>query len=798
MVRTAARWPRILSEQLVPVPEPLAVSLAPGTAASPREVAGSAARALLDGEGAALPQDTTWPAWLAPHQIPAAERLTSILARHGGALLADAVGLGKSYVALAVALARQEPFALVVPAVLVSQWRDLLSRFGQHEVPIITHESLSKHPYRRLPPLAAPYRLFVVDEAHRFRNPETNRYRALAQMVVGSRVLLVTATPIHNQVGDLLHLLRLFLRDHALAALGVPSLRTAARRDSDTSLAQAAVARLIVARSRERVQSGYAGGSVAMVFPRTTTETLRAGPAPDALLAELTAGVSRLRSGGSAAPLLRLMLLRRLSSSLSAFRAALLRHEAYLDLAGRAAGDGRALSPREFQRCFPRAAESDIQLVLFPLLLDLPSGGTEPLDADCAILAHLRDVVARASTADPKADALQRLLGTHPGKTIVFTDAQPTARYLLQRLRHRRVAAVFGHVGRFASGDAARREVLRAFAPRAQGGAAPCAALETDVLVATDLLSEGLNLQDAERVVHYDLPWSPARLAQRVGRIDRLGSTHQSISTITFLPPPGLARALEIEERLATKANAQHVAGTAGQLDWCDRLAGLVGQMVSRDGACAAVAGDVSAVVLVVRIARLVEAIVVEDGVARTHPNAAARLLATAYSAKPVAADPEILRRAIDAATPLIRSRLAAVQDARWRASDRDRLARRLIPWVLSAARRAARRGDGAQLGELDALVTRLASGMTAGEELFLDELLSRRDPLLVSDLLAWHHRLPAAPVAEHASGIELVAALQIQSREQTGSPGGKLSPAAVPTASTQRPDQDPLRPSAR
>ncbi|HXO85291.1 MAG TPA: DEAD/DEAH box helicase, partial [Gemmatimonadales bacterium] len=678
MVRTAARWPRILSEQLVPVPEPLAVSLAPGTEAPPRQVAGSAARALLD--GLTLPE-TTWPAWLAPHQIPAAERLTSILARHGGALLADAVGLGKSYVAVAVASARQEPFALVVPAVLVSQWRELLERFGQYEIPLITHESLSKHPDRPRPPSPAFVRLFVVDEAHRFRNPETNRYRALAQMVVGSRVLLVTATPIHNQVGDLIHLLRLFLRDHALAALGVPSLRTAARRDSDTSLAQAAVARLIVARSRERVQSGYAGGSVAMVFPRTTTETRRAGPAPDALLAELTAGVARLRSGGSAGPLLRLMLLRRLSSSLHAFRAALLRHEAYLDLAGRAAGEGRALSPREFQRCFPRAAESDIQLVLFPLLLDLPSGGTEPLDADRTTVARLRDVVARASTADPKADALQRLLATHPGKTIVFTDAQPTARYLLQRLRHRRVAAVFGHAGRFASGDAARRDVLRAFAPRAQGSAAPPATLETDVLVATDLLSEGLNLQDAERVVHYDLPWSPARLAQRVGRIDRLGSEHQSISTVTFLPPPGLARALAIEERLATKTSAQRVAGIDGQLDWCDRLAECSDQATLPDGAGAAVAGERSHTVLVVRIASLVEAIVVEDGVARTNPAAATRALVAARTATPARLDRGLLRQEIDSATPLIRSRLAAVQDARWRASDRDRLARRLIPW---------------------------------------------------------------------------------------------------------------------
>ena len=766
MVRTAARWPRILSEQLVPVPEPLAVSLAPGTEASPREVAGSAARALLD--GAPLPTPISWPAWLAPHQIPAAERLTSIIARHGGALLADAVGLGKSYVALAVALARLEPFALVVPAVLVSQWRDLLSRFGPHEVPIITHESLSNHAYRPLPSPTASYRLFVVDEAHRFRNPETNRYRALARMVVGSRVLLVTATPIHNQIGDLLHVLRLFLRDHALAALGVPSLRTAARRESAVSLAQAAVARLIVARSRERVQRGYAGGSVAMVFPRSTTEALRAGPASDALLAELAGGVAQLRSGGKAAPLLRLMLLRRLSSSIPAFRAALLRHEAYLDLTGRAAGEGRSLTPREFQRCFPRAAESDIQLVLFPLLLDLPAAGNEPVADDRRIVARLRDLLANGNATDPKVEALQRLLAACRGKTIVFTDAHPTARYLLQRLRHRggRVAAVFGHVGRFASGDAARREVLRAFAPRAQGGGAPCAALETDILVATDLLSEGLNLQDAERVVHYDLPWSPARLAQRVGRIDRLGSPHAGVSTITFLPPPLLARALAIEERLAAKTNAQALAGTDGRLDWCDQLASLTRPRGhAATGACAVVLDERPATVLVVRIANLVEAIVVEGGVARTHPAAATRLLVAARAAQPTALDSGLLHGAIDAAMPLVRSRLAAVQDARWRASDRDRLARRLIPWVLSAARRAARRGDGTQLGALDELVSRLASGMTAGEELLLDELLSRREPLLVTDLLSWHQRLPAAVSSESASGVELVAALQIQAR---------------------------------
>ena len=763
MPPTVARWPRILSEHLVPVAEPLTVALEPTAEAAPRAVVASAARALLDGAPLAsiATSSATWPAWLAPHQVPAAERLTTIVARHGGALLADEVGLGKSYVALAVALATREPFSLVVPAVLVSQWRDLLDRFGVADTPVITHESLSVSTVR---PSGRP--TVIVDEAHRFRNPDTNRYRALARLVVGSRVLLVTATPIHNCVSDLLHLLRLFLRDHALAALGLPSLRNAARREADRSLAYAAVSRVIVARSRERVRAGYDGGPVSMVFPRSTTEMVRAGPGSEALISDLVAGVARLRAGAGATPLLRLMLLRRLGSSLPAFRTALTRHDAYLDLAARAAAEGRALTPHEFQRCFPRAAESDIQLVLFPLLLEQGSAGAAPFADDRRILARLRELLARASALDPKADALEALLIARPEKTVVFTDAQPTARYLLQRLRHARVAAVFGRVGHFASGEAPRQEVLRAFAPRAQGGTRPVAALETDVLIATDLLSEGLNLQDAQRVVHYDLPWSPARLAQRVGRIDRLGSSHDSITTVTFLPTAPLARALAMEERLASKVGAQQVAGTNGRLDWCDQLAPLASPSDNAPaGSCTAIQGDQPCTVLVVRIGKVVEALVVEGESARANPPAAARILAAVGGATPAVVDRTSLQRALDSAAPLIRSRLAAVQDARWRATDRDRFARRLIPWVLSGARRAARRGDGAQLSALDALVSRLASGMTAGEELLLDDLLSRTQPLLVHDLLAWHHALAPAETGDSTISVELVAALMVVAR---------------------------------
>ena len=749
--------PRILSEHLAPLPEPLACLLTAGTVGPAPAVAALGARALLDLAPVALEDRAPWPAWLAPHQVPATERLLGILARHGGALLADAVGLGKSYVALAVALVLGEPFALVVPAVLVRQWRALLEEHGA-EAPILTHESLSASTVRL--PNRPTVRLFVVDEAHRFRNPATNRYRALARFVVGARVLLVTATPVHNRIADLFHLFRLFLRDHDLTALGVPSLCLAARGDVDPHAVTAAAARLSVSRSRERVQAGYGTGPAVLSFPeRAPGEVIRVGAAPDAELQRLVTGIARLEAGGEAAVLFRLLLLSQLASSLPAFRASLARYEAFLELGAAAAAQGRALGRRDFRQLFP-AGSDDLQLAFLPLVLP-PGSGDAATERDRDVVRRLRAFAA--SSDDPKAGALARLLDGRVGKTIVFVQSRATVHHLMRRLRGHRLAAVTGERGWFGSEPTGRENVLRAFAPRAQGGPLPAPALETDVLVATDLLSEGLNLQDAARVIHYDLPWSPARLAQRVGRIDRASSPHERIETVTFLPPLPLADALAMERRLVAKRRTQSRAGAGTRgLDWCDRLHDLAARAgpPATPGTCAAVAAAERAVVLVVRLGRQVEGVVVTDAGARADPARATRLLERAAAAEPAPFDRAALERAIRRAAPLVRSRLAALEDARWRAAPRDRLSRRLIPWVLAAARRAAARRRPADLARFDGLVSRLALGMTAGEERRLEDLLARRAPLAVRDVLAWHESLPPLGAGAEAPQVELVAAM--------------------------------------
>src|SRR2546430_3617276 len=101
MPPTAVHWqpPRILSEHLAPVPEPLACLLSPGPVDAPAAVAALGARALLDLAPLGSEGRTPWPAWLAPHQVPAAERLRALPVRYGGGLLPGAPGPGKSDVA---------------------------------------------------------------------------------------------------------------------------------------------------------------------------------------------------------------------------------------------------------------------------------------------------------------------------------------------------------------------------------------------------------------------------------------------------------------------------------------------------------------------------------------------------------------------------------------------------------------------------------------------------------------------------------------------------------------------------
>ena len=170
------------------------------------------------------------------------------------------------------------------------------------------------------------------------------------------------------------------------------------------------------------------------------------------------------------------------------------------------------------------------------------------LDADARALARLLDHVGPwRATSDRKLGALLDLLARDHGddKVLVFSEFADTVAYLERELRARGLdglAAVTSdteHVG----------ALVRRFSPGSNGGLLP-GERELRVLLSTDVLAEGQNLQDAHVVVNYDLPWAIVRLVQRAGRVDRIGQQHESILVYSFVPADGLERVLRLRQRL--------------------------------------------------------------------------------------------------------------------------------------------------------------------------------------------------------------------------------------------------------
>ncbi|HEU4524565.1 MAG TPA: DEAD/DEAH box helicase family protein, partial [Gemmatimonadales bacterium] len=153
-----------MAEALAPVADPVVTALRPGDWRSAGEVARAMARRLAPDEA----QDPA-PRWLRPEQVRSFRRALHALRSHGGGLLADAVGSGKTYVALAVAavLEPRRPVACLVPAALLQQWRATAAALGVSAV-AGSHEAASRG---RLPGSGAG--VVLVDEAHHFRNPRT-------------------------------------------------------------------------------------------------------------------------------------------------------------------------------------------------------------------------------------------------------------------------------------------------------------------------------------------------------------------------------------------------------------------------------------------------------------------------------------------------------------------------------------------------------------------------------------------------------------------------------------------------
>lgn len=163
---------------------------------------------------------------------------------------------------------------------------------------------------------------------------------------------------------------------------------------------------------------------------------------------------------------------------------------------------------------------------------------------------------------DTKLRALAHLIEGLPEgeKVLVFSEYKDTVDYLVQHLprwTNRALAAASG-----GSGDPVR--LARRFSPHAneQLGGLPAGETEIDVLVTTDVLSEGQNLQDAAIVVNWDLPWTIIKVIQRAGRVDRVGQKAETIRVISFLPQAGVESVIQLRARLLKRLrNSEQIFG---------------------------------------------------------------------------------------------------------------------------------------------------------------------------------------------------------------------------------------------
>lgn len=539
---------------------------------------------------------------LAPFQQRAVLRGLKIARAYGGVLLADAVGLGKTRVGLAMAAAlrrdarirgaggRAGPILCCAPARLGTQWREAAIAAGVADFEVITHTAMSRG---LLAPDVHPS-VILVDEAHRFRNPNARRSRRLCDLAARAPLVLMSATPVCNNQWDLYHLFRLFLGDHDLRRAIGHNLKEAFElaQAGDFDLSEL-VEHLVIRRVEAPSTIGFGRR------PDVALEVLtyRAGADEVWLWKNLEAEFERLSMElfreDWPRQLLTEYLLKRWESGADALWATLLEmvdfHRRWLQ----ADSHAHQLSRSDFRRLFRSEARAEFELsvaggfrggavaarqAVFPFFYDF-SGQSQnvsretlrpierhQVERDLGLLrALLGRVESVAKNGDDKRRAIFELIASDAQKILVFTSYQQAARglydYLIRRLGPQaRVGLVTGE-GAYATGLGKTRadELVRRFAPISNGASQMPKHQQIDVLIGTDCLSEGVNLQDCSRVVLADLPYSPLGVEQRIGRLLRPGASAETATV--YLPRPDCwADSLGLRRRLDRKiSQAAHV-----------------------------------------------------------------------------------------------------------------------------------------------------------------------------------------------------------------------------------------------
>lgn len=592
--------------------------------------------------------------------------------KYNGCIIADSVGLGKTFEALAVMKYysdRQDNILVLTPAKLYNNW-DSYRDNDYSDNPLIDdnikykvlcHTDLSRYEGTSRSGIDlkridwSRFDLIVIDESHNFRNrvekeDGETRYQRLLETVIKkksrTKVLLLSATPVNNSLADLKNQISIITadKDEAFEREGIESVSGTLRRASAAFNAWEKEGRkakddlydslpkdffnllelLTISRSRKHITNYYNSdvGKFPTKLPVSTyTPNIdRDGELLNfkdtlAVLEELLLSVytpmrylkkeyvkmyqekyQTIHKGkviftqdnrDNTTKILHMFnLFKRLESSVYSFdktlEKMLNRIDSYLDLLTNNTSGTISRSEDTEDREDEDFASLDYKLDIKVAHLDIPKY-IEDLKFDRGIVISLREQAQKVlnNNRDEKLEKLKDIVfekikntpyNNGNKKVLIFTAYADTARYLYNQLSSELFAngyysaMVSGSYKPFTTLPPTKRGydfngILSHFSPKSKNLDIP-AKKEITVLIGTDCISEGQNLQDCDTVINYDIQWNPVTLIQRFGRIDRIGSVNSKIKLVNFFPAMDLNEYLGLESRVKKKMVQSNVVST--------------------------------------------------------------------------------------------------------------------------------------------------------------------------------------------------------------------------------------------
>ena len=638
-----------------------------------------------------LPDTAIWKT-LYQFQKDGARSVITKLQRHNGCILADSVGLGKTYTALAVIKHFElcnERVLVLCPRKLRENWSLYQAHAGHTGNPFIddrfaysllSHTDLSRDRGEAGGIDLAnfswqTYDLIVIDESHNFRNHEGKRYERLLEQVIGegveTKVLMLSATPVNTSLIDLrnqIYLMTEGRQNTFRESLGVSDIGNLLKRaqtqfkqwetqtplngqrdkkeflDNLGSDFYRLLGGISIARSRRQIEEFYAAeidrigrfpdrAKPVNVYPPTDMEgglsykeladlitqfTLSIYRPSDYVVSEK--GLQQLEEEKKARnfnqadrerfliAMIRTNFLKRLESSAYSLTLTLERTIGKLDalLEKIDRYESRQNTKDSQADILPDDDEDDEEFLInrarhpYNLAdLDLCTWKKDLLQdketlsdahASVAQITPQRDgklAGIRQQIKDRAANPTTYRNGLENRKLLVFTTFKDTAEYLYDNLQDLagklklNMAMVSGDATLTKTGHNNFNSILDNFAPAARGRSDTDSGCDIDLLIATDCISEGQNLQDCDTVLNYDIHWNPIRIIQRFGRIDRIGSQSDSVRMINYWPTEEMEEYLRLQTRVEARM-ALADAAASGDENPLDNYEGIQGELSFR------------------------------------------------------------------------------------------------------------------------------------------------------------------------------------------------------------------------